>query len=328
MFVYCDGNSEDFPAKKVDIIKKCSQLLDSTLLKERKQGIQIISDLVMEGEKLHEHKDLPFFIPKIYKILQSEESDIPCKKYALRAIGEIGKKFEVPIEPLCNLLQNYKFEKDELIIEVGIALTKIEPPPKIAIPFILKVLEEDRPNPNDAHCYKHHALFRALEKIGIEEEGITTLCKTIKNPCLSDYSGILLGKIGEKAIPYLRELANSKDLGVRASSIYGLGIMGEKQADVTVPIICAAFNDSERVVRIFTMISLAEVNSKSELVFLTLDKGLEDTDKEVRLHACETILKLKIEEKKDKVKNILINLAKDRWYDCAASDILKRFFKK
>ncbi len=159
------------------------------------------------------------------------------------------------------LVKSLEGAKNQLRAQAAQALGNIGAEAKLAIPALLKVLEDEQ---NDVTC---GMLADALAKIGPPaKQDIGLLRHAIKDPNtkVRVYAAASIGMLGPDAgslLALLAEAAKDKHPEVRQNAVRSLGKMGGNGKDTIVPALTTALQDSEHEVRVAAAMALENMDN-------------------------------------------------------------------
>ncbi|MCX7854524.1 MAG: HEAT repeat domain-containing protein [Anaerolineae bacterium] len=151
------------------------------------------------------------------------------------------------------------------------ALEKLGPAAREAIPALTRVLEDGTPDVRGR-------AVRALGDIGPEAIPALTLALGDGDPRIRKSAIWELGKIGPDAVPILTELLWDEDPEIRRHAVWALGDIGREG----VPGLIQALRDEDPDVRWAAAWTLGEIGPKAEDAVPALIEALRDEDPDVR----------------------------------------------
>jgi HEAT repeat protein len=174
-----------------------------------------------------------------------KEKEVPVRINALAVLGRMGSGAKAAAPEIIKALQ----DKDEDVrLEAVLALGEMGSAAKSAIPALLAVLKSDE--------------LRLLE------------------PAVS----VTLGNIGSSAVSALKKALADKDVRLRRTGAFALGLIGPKAKSATAEL-SAALADREPDVRALAARALGRVGSAAQSALPKLEAALKDKEVPVRVNA-------------------------------------------
>jgi HEAT repeat protein len=171
-------------------------------------------------------------------------------------------------------------------------LAELGPQAKSAVPFLLKIAE------NDQDAFTRRLALTALTKIGPPEAGDLESVQTALGDSsveVRKYAAEILGKMGADGRPAASKLASAlkdRDTRVRQVAAHSLGLLGPEARDVSFPALSDALRDTDHDVRVAAAEALASGNITGPGDVRFLGELLKHIDPEVRGHAARAIGRL------------------------------------
>lgn len=192
-------------------------------------------DLLRQGAKARSASARPFVPGKPPP--RTDPKELDTAMVAARALGRIGG---TAVPALAKALP----EPDREIREhAALALARIGPPAKAAVPALIKVLQDEK-----ADDGVRGAAARALAAIGPDAgEAVPALVAALKQPRQALVEPVFhaLAEIGKSAVPALVGLLQDKNPYLRQQAARALGEIG-REALPAVPALTTALKDQDR----------------------------------------------------------------------------------
>lgn len=222
----------------------------------------------------------------ILALVRTVQDDEHCRLSALEALGSIKRK-EV-VEPLITLLKD-----DDRAIQLAAMWSLrsvtfyVGQDANIATPVLIEILKGEDfelasiaaqtlgligPSASDAIPALISALDRE-EEIGNTEEFIFRSYEPLPNTAT-----FALGKMGQRAVPQLRELLSNSEQPRQTRALVALGEIGE-EAKAAVPHILPLLQSPDKKTQLLAAITLGKIGAESEAVLPILIPALREVDR-------------------------------------------------
>lgn len=232
----------------------------------------------------------PEAVPELIEALKDE----PTRQLIVAILGDIGEPAKGAVETLTGYLADPKLDP-EFGREVLLALAKIGPEAKAAIPALIKILEDEE------HPLRAGAAF-ALAKLGAKQKEVTRLL-IIELPkeddsemhAVAPIALVLLNLENDAmvslALPRLIDLLGDDSNRVRHEAATTLALLGSRAADA-VPRLALGLRDADPAIRGEFLATLGAIGPEAAEAFPAILKALADPDLHVQYSATYTIGKI------------------------------------